>query len=109
MTPVQVSAVICAYTMDRWSDIRDTIDSLRRQTRQPDQIVLVIDHNEELLARATSLLSQDVLVIANREVRGLSGARNTGLVASTGDLIAFIDDDAVADVTWLDLLVARCE
>jgi glucosyl-dolichyl phosphate glucuronosyltransferase len=109
MAPIRVSAIICAYTMDRWSDICDAIESLRRQTRRPDQIILVIDHNEDLLARATAALPKKVLVIANQEARGLSGARNTGIAAATGDLIAFIDDDVVVDTNWLDLLIARCE
>ena len=109
MTPIRVSAVICTYTMHRWSDMCEAIESLRRQTRQPDQVVLVIDYNEDLLTRATAALSRDVLVVANRESRGLSGARNTGIAAASGDLIAFLDDDAVADANWLDLLVARCE
>ena len=43
-----------------------------------DRIVLEIDHNKELLACATSALSQGV--VANHEARGLSGARNTGVV-----------------------------
>jgi len=72
-----------------------------------DRIVLEIDHNKELLACATSALSQGV--VANHEARGLSGARNTGVAAGTGDLIAFIDDDAVADASWFDIPVARCK
>jgi glycosyltransferase involved in cell wall biosynthesis len=72
-----------------------------------DRIVLEIDHNNELLAYATSALSQGG--VANHEARGLSGGRNTGVAAATGDLIAFIDDDAVIDASWLDIPVARCK
>jgi glycosyltransferase involved in cell wall biosynthesis len=66
-----------------------------------------IDHKKELLAYATSALSQGV--VADHEARGLSGGRNTGVAAATGDLIAFIDDDAVIDASWLDIPVARCK
>jgi glucosyl-dolichyl phosphate glucuronosyltransferase len=72
-----------------------------------DRIVLEIDHNKELLAHATSALSQGG--VANHEARGLSGGRNTGVTAATGDLIAFIDDDAVIDASGLDIPVARCK
>jgi glycosyltransferase involved in cell wall biosynthesis len=72
-----------------------------------DRIVLEIDYKKELLAYATSALSQGV--VANHEARGLSGGRNTGVAAATGDLIAFIDDDAVIDASWLDIPVARCK
>jgi glycosyltransferase involved in cell wall biosynthesis len=47
--------------------------------------------------------------VANHEARGLSGGRNTGVTAATGDLIVFIDDDAVIDASWLDIPVARCK
>jgi hypothetical protein len=72
-----------------------------------DRIVLEIDHKKELLAYATSALSQGG--VANHEARGLSGERNTGVAAATGDLIAFIDDDAIIDARWLDIPVARCK
>jgi glycosyltransferase involved in cell wall biosynthesis len=72
-----------------------------------DRIVLEIDHKKELLAYATWTLSQ--LLVANHEAGGLSGGRNTGVAAATGDLIAFIDDDAVIDASWLDIPVARCK
>ena len=72
-----------------------------------DRIVLEIDHNKEPLACATSALSQGG--VANHEARGLSEGRNTGVAAATGDLIAFIDDDAVIDASWLDIPVARCK
>jgi glycosyltransferase involved in cell wall biosynthesis len=45
------------------------------------------------------------MVVPNRESQGLSGARNTGVAVANGDLIAFLDDDAVADPDWLAALL----
>lgn len=91
--------------MERWEDLCEAIDSLHRQTRRPDQIVLVIDHNDALLARATEMRWPDVVVVPNQRERGLSGARNTGIAAAEGGVLAFLDDDTVADPDWLACLV----
>ncbi|TPG44257.1 glycosyltransferase [Roseomonas nepalensis] len=95
-----ISVILCAYTLDRWDDLREAIASLRAQARAADEIILVIDHNEDLLARAAALF-EGVRVVPNALGSGLSGGRNTGLALAGGDLIAFLDDDAVAAPDWL--------
>ena len=99
-----VSVVICSYNSDRWHDLAAAVRSCADQTRPPDQVVVVIDHNEPLLHRAMLEL-EGAVVLANRFSRGLSGARNTGIACSTGDVVAFLDDDAYADPQWLANLV----
>jgi GT2 family glycosyltransferase len=103
-----ISVVICVYTMDRWKDICESVQSVRDQTLRPHEIIMVVDHNAELLKRAKAEFP-DVLVVANREAQGLSGGRNTGIAVSSGSLVAYLDDDAVADPCWLSLLAAHCE
>ncbi|HLK44949.1 MAG TPA: glycosyltransferase family 2 protein [Acidimicrobiales bacterium] len=95
-----VTVVVCAYTRERWGALQDAVASLRSQTRVPDEVLVVIDHNDELLELATKGLT-GVTVLANRSTKGLSGARNTGVASSHGDVIAFLDDDASADEGWL--------
>lgn len=97
------SVVICAYTEKRWRDLVAAVESLRRQTVCPTEVIVVIDHNPTLLTRAQSEL-RDVVVVENQEEHGLSGARNSGLAVATGEIIAFLDDDAVAEPTWLEEL-----
>src|SRR4051794_38252019 len=86
------SVIVAAYDSGRWSDTCEALRSLARQTRPPDEIVLVIDHNSDLLERAQAALPH-LTVIGNSGVRGASGARNTGVRASTSDIVAFLDDD----------------
>ncbi|MEN3309806.1 MAG: hypothetical protein V7603_6008 [Micromonosporaceae bacterium] len=95
-----VSVVVCAYTEARWSQLLRAVDSVLSQEPPPVEVVVVIDHNDTLLARATQRLTR-CQVLANRGARGLSGARNTGVAAVTGDIVAFLDDDAAARPGWL--------
>jgi GT2 family glycosyltransferase len=103
-----ISVVICAYTNDRWDDLCAAVDSMRKQTVPPNEVILVVDHNPELLARVRADLP-DVTAIENAESKGLSGARNSGVAAARGSLIAFLDDDATADPDWLAWLSRSCE
>lgn len=105
MTGVSVSVVVCAYTEDRWDRICEALASVARQTVPAAQTILVVDHNEALLARAREAFAPEVEVLASSGTPGLSGARNTGVVAATGEVVAFLDDDAVAEPDWLAVLV----
>jgi GT2 family glycosyltransferase len=102
--PLRLTVIICAYTLDRWQAILAAVASLRGQTRTPDELILVSDHNPELLARAAQQFP-DVVCIPNEEAQGLSGARNTGVRRATGDVVAFLDDDAAAAPDWAERLL----
>ena len=109
LAPFTVAVVICAYTVARWALLQEAFDSVLCQSRPPDEVIVVVDHNDQLLALAADLTRSSspvrVVVTANAESRGLSGARNTGLRHALGDVVAFLDDDAVADRHWLENLV----
>ncbi|HLT17854.1 MAG TPA: glycosyltransferase family 2 protein [Thermomicrobiales bacterium] len=101
----QFSVVICAYTEQRWDDLLAAVDSVRRQTLTPREIIVVVDHNPAMLARVRDEIG-DVLAVENHQRQGLSGARNSGLRASSGEYVAFLDDDALAEPDWLGRLAA---
>jgi glucosyl-dolichyl phosphate glucuronosyltransferase len=103
-----ISVIICVYTLDRWKDICEAVQSVRNQVLPSHEIIIVVDHNSKLLRRANTEFP-DLVVVANREARGLSGGRNTGVAMSSGSLVAFLDDDAVADPYWLSRLAKHCE
>jgi glycosyltransferase involved in cell wall biosynthesis len=88
-----VSVIICAYTLRRWNELVKAVASVEQQTRRPDETIIVIDHNSVLLERAHETFTS-ATVIPNRAGRGLSGARNTGVEAAGGEIVAFLDDDA---------------
>jgi glucosyl-dolichyl phosphate glucuronosyltransferase len=102
--PPTVSVVVCAWSEDRWNDLQLAIESIERQTQRATEIVLSVDHNEALRLRALQRFSE-VVIVSNAGRRGLADARNAGIAAASGEVIAFLDDDAVASPSWLERLV----
>ncbi|MEA2272685.1 MAG: hypothetical protein QOI98_1393 [Solirubrobacteraceae bacterium] len=97
--------MVCAYTEQRWDHVVAGIEALSAQTLAPAQVVLSVDHNDDLQRRAHDAFP-GVDVVANAHEPGLSGARNTGMSQAKGDIVAFLDDDARPEPTWLETLAA---
>ncbi len=104
MTATSVTVVVCTYTDRRWAELAAGTRAVHAQLRKTDTLVVVVDHNEALRERVTAELPGTV--VANTHGQGLSGARNTGLDHATGDVVAFLDDDALPPPGWLDALRA---
>lgn len=100
-----VTVVVCAYTRHRWATLLHAIDVARQQLSHNDELLVIVDHNDELLAQCRQHLGA-FTVLSNHHARGLSGARNTALDKAQGSIIAFLDDDAVPLEGWLDALRA---
>jgi GT2 family glycosyltransferase len=100
---LRVSVVVC--TVDREVALRDTLDALRRQTFSAFEVVVVNGPSADGTAAFLSSLGDAVRVRSNPE-RHLSRSRNLGIAAAAGDLVAFLDDDAVPEPRWLEELVA---
>lgn len=109
MSAGRVTVVVCAYTEERWDAICAALASVAAQDRPPAETVLVVDHNDALLSRARAAFEPGVHVVASTGTPGLSGARNTGVEVATGDVVAFLDDDAVAEPDWLARLCGPYE
>src|SRR4051812_36059546 len=100
-----VSVVVC--TLGRQPGLRATVDAILAQT-YPNLDVLVVD-NDPGSGRTADLLTGVTdrrLRLVPEPVRGLSVARNTGLRTARGDLVAYTDDDALPDPTWIAELVS---
>ncbi|MBB3750252.1 GT2 family glycosyltransferase [Mycolicibacterium sp. BK634] len=99
-----VTVVVC--TRDRTDMLKSALESVLAAT-YPNFGVLVVDN-----APRTDATREYVKGLADPRVRliteptpGLSRARNTGLLAATGNIVAFVDDDVVVDRDWLSILV----
>lgn len=107
MTPASATVAICAYSEDRWDDLVAAVRSVEAQNpRRADQLLVVIDHNEALFRRAADALT-GAEVVRSSGPRGLSGARNSAIERSTGEFVAFLDDDATARPDWLSRLLVH--
>ena len=108
LTRPEVSVIICAYTLERWNDLMEAVNSVQRQTFSSYEVIIVIDHNPELFKKASTAII-GATVVENNGQKGLSGARNTALAAASGRLMAFLDDDAIAPPDWLSVVCFWCD
>ena len=108
----QISVV--AATHNRAERLAALLDSLRTQTvGRPFEVVIVDDGSGDatprVLAGAQAASDLDLRVVRNDPPRGRAGARNVGWRAARAPLVAFIDDDCVADPGWLEAGVRAAE
>jgi glucosyl-dolichyl phosphate glucuronosyltransferase len=105
--------IICAYTEGRWLQLQKSVASAEIQTLPPIEIIVCVDHNEQLfrksqqyfgISRAT--VAVPLIVVANKYEGRLGSARNTAAEFASGEVLAFLDDDAVAAPDWLEKLIA---
>src|SRR3989475_1395503 len=97
----RISVVVCSYNGAR--TIRDCFEGLLC-VEYPDFEVIVV--NDGSIDRTSAIAREYGFRVINTENRGLSSARNTGLQAATGEIVAYIDDDAYPDPHWLTYLAA---
>jgi glycosyltransferase involved in cell wall biosynthesis len=101
-----VSVVIC--TRDRPALLRMALESVLA-TNYPDFEAIVVDNASRTTATRDFVRSHTdprVKLICKRQP-GASRARNAGLLAAHGEVVAFVDDDVVVDGQWLRALVSR--
>jgi glycosyltransferase involved in cell wall biosynthesis len=97
----RVSVVVCTYNGGR--TLQQTLEALHHVEYNNFEIIVVDDGSTQDIASIANAF--DVTFIRT-ENRGLSSARNTGMHASIGEIIAYIDDDAYPDPHWLHYLAA---
>lgn len=116
---MDISAVVCTH--NRCELLRQTLQSLMSQDYPiSDYEVIVVDNRSTDGTRdvvynfmkkggdgSSNLIEEDMAEVRYifEEKIGLSNARNRGIAESRGDLIAFIDDDAIAERFWLSRLM----
>lgn len=105
---MNVSVVISTYSVERFNDVMECLESLSKQTLPPSDIILSLDPDDELVEFYSSRIPSYVKIVVT-EKKGLSNARNAGIKRASGNIVAFIDDDACADKDWLKNLIKNYE
>lgn len=95
----KISVVVCS--LNGAKTIRDTLEGLK-YLEYPDYEVIVV--NDGSTDETPQIAGEYDVLLISTENRGLSNARNTGMEASSGEIVAYIDDDAYPDPHWLKYL-----
>jgi O-antigen biosynthesis protein len=99
----KISVVVCAYNAE--PTMRDCLESLTKLSYPSYEAIIVDDGSTDRTGAIADEYPQ--FKIIHQENLGLSAARNVGMAAATGDIIAYLDSDAVADPDWLTYLAWR--
>lgn len=100
----KVSVIVCAYNAERTMD--SCLASLKELNYPNYEVIVVNDGSSD---RTLEIITQhyDYVRLINQENKGLSVARNVGMAAATGEIVAYTDSDCMADPDWLTYLVAK--
>ncbi|MFN7926412.1 MAG: glycosyltransferase [Blastocatellia bacterium] len=96
----KVSVVICAYNSA--STMEDCLSSLQRLRYPNYEVIVVNDGSRDATPEIARRYPFQLINIPNG---GLSAARNLGLQAATGEIVAYTDSDVRVDEDWLSFLV----
>jgi GT2 family glycosyltransferase len=104
--PVTSSASIVVATYDRPDELRQCLRGLLEQ-ESPRKVEIIVVDNHPASGLTPSVVAEfpGVILVSERR-QGVNYARNAGIVASTGDVIALIDDDVIMPPSWLENLIA---
>ncbi len=100
-----VSVVVCTIGTEK--RLPDSLRALLAQDYEPYEVVVVDNAPDNPTTRTlVEQLADPRLRYVPETRRGLSVARNTGLAAARGELVAYTDDDAIADRGWVRTVAA---
>ncbi|MEG4817606.1 glycosyltransferase [Microcoleus sp. K5-D4] len=105
----QVSVVVPVYNGEM--DLPELIESLRSQTYPPHRVeYLLVDNNSRdrtsaIIETAAKLDQITIRHLTENQIQSSYAARNKGICASTGEIIAFTDADCRPESDWLENLV----
>lgn len=107
---MKISIIVSTYSGDRYNDLINLLESIKLQTHSDADYdiepIIIVDENKDLFDK----LNNDekfskMIFVFNPKNKGLSYSRNIGIMRASGEIFAFIDDDALACHNWAKALV----
>lgn len=104
-----VSVVIC--TKDRPGELCETLETLWRQSRLPDELVIIDDGHLDVEPLTAAARGRHVAFVYHNKAHnpGLARSRRAGREQSSGDVILFLDDDVLLDEGYIEAIMAVYE
>lgn len=103
----KVSIIIPAYNAMKY--LPETLNSVWQQTFTDFEVIIINDGSNDNLEQWVSEIKDSRLRLISQPNQGLSGARNTGILAAKGEYIAFLDADDLWANTKLEKQVKCLE
>ena len=100
---LNVTATVVICTRNRPTLLRKCLEAVAHLTRVPDELIVVDNTSGDKATESLSLEFAARYIV--EPIQGLSRARNRALIEGKSDLVAYLDDDAVPDEQWLELLL----
>lgn len=97
----RISVVVCAFNAQ--STLQECLEALRKVDYPDFEVIVVNDGSTDATGAIAGQYPVRLIATPNR---GLSNARNTGLQAANGEIVAYLDSDAYPDPDWLKYLAA---
>lgn len=108
MGDVKVSVIVSTVSGARLPDFIDLVKALKKQDRKDFELVVIVDENIDHyhdVRKAVVDCDFPNIVDLNDNNLGLAYSRNLGIQRATGEILAFIDDDAEPDPGWVSSMV----
>lgn len=100
-----ISVIVPVYNVEKY--LEECLDSIQNQTYSDIEVILVndgsTDKSKEICGKYCK--QDNRFQLLNQENQGLSAARNSGVAASTGEFIAFVDSDDIILPNYLETLM----
>jgi glycosyltransferase involved in cell wall biosynthesis len=104
--PALISVITPSFTTARLKDVAELLDSVQAQTYHNIEVIVVTERPAELADVIRKYVEEKnysrVRVLCNEQEPGSYAARNLGVQQAQGDILAFIDDDALLLPDWAE-------